>query len=302
MLNTLLVPLDGSAISEQALPGAARIARAAHARVEIVFVRQPVLFDDPGDAAWQSHMARRDQEYVDTMARKLAEQSSVEAEGVVRQGSPAVEICARATEISAGLIVMTTNGRTGVSTIWIGSVARAVLRRSATPVLLLRPIDRTARIPRERRVESVLVTVDGSAMSEAIIEPACELALAFEAHVELLRIVEPVQAPHDSSTRHLDEAKAYLATIAKRFDEKGVKRVDPHVVVADHAATAILDFAQRAEPSAVAMATHGRGVSRFFLGSVSDKILHATHAPLLLCRPASLKAQKGGDETEADSE
>jgi nucleotide-binding universal stress UspA family protein len=287
MLNTLLVPLDGSALSERALFGAARIARAAGARVELVFVREPVVFDDRGDAAWQSHLARHDQEYVDTMARKLVDQSSVAAEGVVRHGSPAAEICARATEIRADLIAMTTNGRTGLSRVWIGSVARDVLRGSPTPALLYRPIDRTARLPRRRTVETMLMMLDGSEMSEAIIEPALDLALAFGARVELLRIVEAtVFVDAATMTRRVDDAKAYLERIANRLEAKGVGRVDRHVLTADHAATAILEFAQAASPSVMAMSTHGRGVSRFFLGSVSDKILHATHAPLLLRRPA----------------
>jgi nucleotide-binding universal stress UspA family protein len=256
--------------------------------VEVAFVREPVGFDDRSGATLQ-HLERRAQAYVDSMAHDLAERSSVDANGTVREGTSSAEICGLATEIKADLIVMTTNGRTGLRRLWVGSVARDVLRRACTPVLLLRPIDRTARIPRQRRVETMLITFDGSAKSEAIIESALDLALALEARVELLRVVGPMPFADDTSTmRNVAEANAYLETIAKRLKENGVGVVNPHVVVGKHAATAILEFIHRAEPSVVAMATHGRGVSRFVFGSVSDQVLRAAHAPLLLRGPTGV--------------
>jgi nucleotide-binding universal stress UspA family protein len=63
------------------------------------------------------------------------------------------------------------------------------------------------------------------------------------------------------------------------------------VVVADHVAIAILDFARGHSVDAIAMTTHGRGMSRLFVGSVADKLLRASGVPVLLYHPTSEAAR-----------
>jgi nucleotide-binding universal stress UspA family protein len=55
-----------------------------------------------------------------------------------RYGDPVTEIVAAAHESGADIIAMTTHGRSGITRLWFGSVAEAVLRRAAVPVLMMR--------------------------------------------------------------------------------------------------------------------------------------------------------------------
>jgi nucleotide-binding universal stress UspA family protein len=306
MFTKLLVPLDGSALAEQALGPAAAIARAAHASLELVLVHQPAAFADFVDAAWQTNPSKAERAYITSTAQQLAAGASVVASGVALRGTTSDTISERAKATAADLIVMTSHGRTGVSRTWLGSIAHEILRRSTTPVLMLRPSETPKlRTIGEKRFKKVLVTLDGSPLSEAVLAPATELARAFKARLILLRIVEPVpmvlpetvlpvsSLPRDDAATAavVHTATQELAAIGKRITDDTGSGVEMHVVVGERVAKAILEFARSVSPSVIAMSTHGRGASRLFLGSVADKVLRASNVPMLLSRPATVREE-----------
>jgi nucleotide-binding universal stress UspA family protein len=224
--------------------------------------------------------------------------------GTVLRGSASEMIRERVSTIGADLIVMTSHGRTGLSRTWLGSVAHEILRGSPAPVLMLRPNDRRKlRRFGEKLFKKVLVTLDGSPLAESILEPATDLARAFDARLILLRVVEPVPLvlpevtlpasylPRDESATAalVERATHELADVARRIVESGIARVESHVVVAERVANAIVEFARGMSPSVIAMSTHGRGASRLFLGSVADKVLRASNVPMLVRRPSSVR-------------
>jgi nucleotide-binding universal stress UspA family protein len=306
MFTKVLIPLDGSTIAEEALGPAADIARAAHAGLDLVLVHQPWAFSELADAAWQANVVNSERAYVASTAQELAKGASLTVSSTVLSALPVDGICTRAKEVGANLIVMTSHGRTGLSRSWLGSVAHGVIRQSRIPVLMLRPAD-SARRPLRRppSIKRVLVTLDGSSLSEVILGPASALARAFDARLILLRVVEPIPLVlpevvlpvrnmpcDDAATADAAErAAAELAEICKRLKEDGFSRVEPHVIVDDRVAKAILDFARSVSPSVIAMSTHGRGASRLFLGSVSDKVLRGSTRPMLLCRPDAVQLE-----------
>jgi nucleotide-binding universal stress UspA family protein len=59
------------------------------------------------------------------------------------------------------------------------------------------------------------------------------------------------------------------------------------------AASAILDAAKSRSADLVAVATHGRGASRFVLGSVADKVLRGTSGAVLVVRPRMVATDAG---------
>jgi nucleotide-binding universal stress UspA family protein len=67
-------------------------------------------------------------------------------------------------------------------------------------------------------------------------------------------------------------------------DGGGLESVEANVVVADNVAHGIVEFARSHDVDLVAISTHGRGTSRYFVGSVADKVLRASGLPILLRR------------------
>ena len=303
MFTKLLVPLDRSSLAEQAIGPAAAIARACHAGIDLVLVHEPFPFVGYSEVLRDSDEWAAEHTYVEKMAAELTAKASVPTTSVVLRGAAAEMICARAKEAGCDLVVMTSHGRTGFSRTWLGSVADAVMRHASIPVLMLRPTEGPAtRTAAEQPFKHVLVTLDGSALAADILPAATALAQASGASLTLLRVVPPVPLivpidpalpipnvpliPDEAATRWLvDETRKELQEIAQRRREECGVAVDAHVVVNQHAAAAIIDFVRAHEIDVVAMSTHGRGASRWLLGSVADKVLRASGVPVLLRRP-----------------
>ena len=153
MFETIVVPLDGSELSEEALPLANEVAAKFGSRILLVRVvdsvamlvaQTPALLDAPAAAAANVELieevakAERDEAaaYLATVQAKLAGRTT---EAIIVEGGAAEEISRVAAERGAGLVVMCTHGRGGLGRLLYGSVADAVLRHGATPVLLARP-------------------------------------------------------------------------------------------------------------------------------------------------------------------
>ena len=136
-LKKIVVPLDGSALAETSIGAAVQIAR--EQRATLVLVRAVEAAWHPGEAVvdTQVRVVREAEEYLGMMADRLRG-AGVTVETSVWYGTPAVSIIDAARAQHAGLIVMTSHGRSGLSRLILGSVAEAVLRGTTTPILLLR--------------------------------------------------------------------------------------------------------------------------------------------------------------------
>jgi nucleotide-binding universal stress UspA family protein len=146
MLRTILVPLDGSALAERALPIACDIARRAGGAVQVVRAHVPIavvgataegaIFSQDMLAA-DDALRQRAQKYADEVATKYAAEWGLRVTPVCEDGSPAGLITDIADRSDADLIVMTTHGAGGFTPDWLGSVADSVIRHSHRPVLAL---------------------------------------------------------------------------------------------------------------------------------------------------------------------
>jgi nucleotide-binding universal stress UspA family protein len=134
----IVVPLDGSALAEAALPKAIEIAKTTPgARIALVRAAEASAF--VGDAVEaQVRVVRAAEDYLEEVAARVRT-AGVTVTASVWYGAAAASIVEMAEFAQADLIVMTTHGRTGFGRLVMGSVAEAVLRATHTPVLLLRP-------------------------------------------------------------------------------------------------------------------------------------------------------------------
>lgn len=302
MIRKVLIPLDGSAFSEQALPLGLDLARRADATVVLVRVHQPFFAvvpyagTIPVDARWEEQIRDQEREELERTAQTLKERADVEVEHHLLDGpvADAIERSARAE--GADLIVMTTHGRGGLSRAWLGSVADTLVRHSSIPLLLIRPGESKAERVRPAPLQRILVPLDGSSRAEAILPHAQDLARLTGAELVLIRVVIPRSglghAALDPSLplERLEEeahgeAVAYLRETADRIGKAGTPVVF-RVVHGDQVALAILDQVGALDADMIAMATRGRGgVARLILGSTADKVLRGTSVPLLIIRP-----------------
>jgi nucleotide-binding universal stress UspA family protein len=316
MFRKILVPLDRSYFAEQALVDASVLARRSNAAIRLLVVHQPVPYAGFEDVPWYRDEAVAENEYLNTMLKELSS-TGIAADAALLRGSPAKLICEEAERSGSDLIVMTSHGRTGLNRMWLGSVADGVLRHSTIPVLIIRPTDH--KVPHAKaatEIKKILVTLDGSALSLKILPAVAELARCTDSEITLLSVVRPVPwvapvtnmpfafspAAYDPEvTKELVAATEKELAITKEALEKTVPVVHTSVVIGGSVAHSIMECIETMKFDLVALSTHGRGASRFLLGSVADKIVRGTDVPVLICNPRVTKLDGDIDSAEAET-
>lgn len=292
--RTILVPLDGSPFGEQALPFAAGAALRTGAVLQLVHVhRSDTVETITPDPRWDEAFRRQQEEYLAAVAREVSRRHGVEARTEVVTGTPVYTLVQWTEKPGADLVVMTTHGRSGISRLWLGSVADGMVRGAKIPVLLIRPDEDDSPDRPAAEFREVLVPLDGSRLSEQVLERVLALTGVQDVRYTLLHIVAPALRL-DGKGLHVDEAREaelearaaeQLAATARRLHERGPE-VRYEVVAHPVPPQYIVEYAEEHSIELIAMTTHGRGgLSRLILGSVADKVLRASPVPLLLYRP-----------------
>lgn len=299
MYKLIMVPLDGSDFSEQALPITVDIARRAGAVVQIVRAHSPIAMlsresDFVVDVTVDEKIREVETVYLDEVVRKLKNTFGTVAIPVLVNSFAAEALHDQAVRGGADLVVMATHGRSGLSRFWLGSTADALIRTLPMPVLLVRPQEKSVSVAGTFALRHILIPLDGSEVAEQILESATELGELFAAEYTLLRVVEPFMSPLEFANQGLVELLerrnlAYLEGIAAKLQDRSL-RVKSRVVLNRPAAAAILDEARAQNVDLIALETHGRGgLSRAILGSVADKVIRGAQIPVLVQRPRPTK-------------
>ncbi|GAH01432.1 unnamed protein product, partial [marine sediment metagenome] len=187
-LQRILVPLDGSDLAENSLPVAQAISRCFGGEVTLMTVEndgstasRPVstFAGGPGFSLNGDHAL-----YLNHIANQL-NMGNVPTQTVVREG-PVAEAIGSSAGKGQDLIVMSTNGRSGLKRVVIGSVASGVVQMSSKPILLLKPNDGWRS--RSTGFTSLLVALDGSEYSERVLPYVRLIARKFSSKVTLLMV------------------------------------------------------------------------------------------------------------------
>ena len=138
-LDRILVPLDGSALSERALPIAVTLAQKFESEVILLRVLEmagPTLANHYPENLWlveaMQYAYREAQSYLD------AKEADLHVRTLVREQAAAEEILLVATDEQVDLIVISSHGQGGPAPWTSGSVADKVMQHSRCPVLLVR--------------------------------------------------------------------------------------------------------------------------------------------------------------------
>lgn len=141
-VGRILIALDGSEPAEAIIEPALELARATEARITLLHILSSRFRSDPQPVFvpddWERSMDAAEG-YLEEIRDELRRQGIRVETMVYAHPSPSRAICEIATEMDAGLIAMTTHGRTGIASVLLGSVAHDVLARAGRPVLIQRP-------------------------------------------------------------------------------------------------------------------------------------------------------------------
>ncbi len=275
-VETLVVAVDGSRYAERVLHAATPVA--TRLGVPIGVVR--VVTEDGDRAASDDYLERLRREW-----------PAVTWHQTVVSATTAAAILA-VTDRRHGLLCLTSHGHTRIYDVVVGSVAAEISRYAAEPILF---VGRTYDPERAGPTDRIVVPVDGTTASEAIIDWAARLALALNVELQLVTVVEPAPPPARvdamPSRRHgpPGDEKTYITQLVERHRRPGLA-LDGQVVYDPISPATGLAAALGARPGAVvALTTRAEeGIDRLRHGSAASAIIGRSPAPVLVVPATAL--------------
>ena len=294
MFKRLIIPLDGSRLSEAVLPTAIYLAQKLGAAITLVHV---IERNAPTQVHGEPHLSEpaEAEAYIAELRRRIIPIGiPVETHvHTVAIANVAQSIVDHAREFESDLVMMCTHGRSGLRQLFFGSIAQQVVAFKV-PVLLVHPEENgNLHVPTGR---PFLVPLDGTQIREEALPVAVALAQACGAPLKLLMVVPTFETLSgvETTSRILlpattqemlalayEDAGKYIAGLIIRFGAQEalisgeVRRGDASKIIVKEARSLGIDL--------IVMGTAARaGMDAFWSGSVAPKISNRTHLPLLL--------------------
>jgi nucleotide-binding universal stress UspA family protein len=295
MIKKILIPLDGSRLSESILPEAGVLSRALQASVTLIHLVEKRA---PARVHGEPHL--RDEQKAEEYLKKMITRyfpDHPDADYHVHYpgiSDVAQELNAHKDEIAFDLVMMCTHGRGKASRYLIGSLAQQLAGTGNRPVLIMQPAVHKA--PAHFPCDSILVPLDHDPEHNAGLIMAVELAGAFKATVHLVTIVPtwlsiPQKESYSSrllpgtSSMMLDmsvsDAVKYLENKKADMEKTGLSCTIK--VLRGDTVKGITKAVFLTKAQLIVLGTHGRsGLAAMWEGSITSKVCSHCHIPQLL--------------------
>ena len=217
-IETILVPLDFSPASLEALDYAVWLAKQFRAAIHLVHVYPP---DEASSVPGAAHLLLQSAEAIERLNEEL---TGIHRKHVptfrpenchIRGGRPYEQIVRVAREIDADLIALSTRGHSGLKHLLLGSTAERVVRNAPCPVLVTRKRKQKSKANSKTfAIRTILVPTDFSQCSLAGTEYAAFLAKKLHATLRLFHAMYPY-----TNYVFVDRAGVRLSGLAEAVEE-----------------------------------------------------------------------------------
>lgn len=291
MFKNILVPLDGSKLSEASLAPAAYLAQKLKSPVTLLHIIEQ---DAPAEVHKERHLTQPEEAeaYLKEAARAFPAGVKVETHvHTVPVADVVRSIVEHATtEFQPDLIVMCTHGRGGMRDVLFGNIAQQVVARTTTPLLLIKPDTSGFKL------EKILVPLDPDSEHDDSLPLAESLAKFFDPQLHLLSVIPTfstlggeqaaISTLMPATTQALldlkeETAQGDLRDHVDELRDAGLQAV-AQTLRGDPAST-IVKIAEQSGVDMIILSTHGKaGMGAFWARSVAPKVAQSTKTPLLL--------------------
>jgi nucleotide-binding universal stress UspA family protein len=293
-VRNIVVPIDFSKMSVQAIQIAKQLARRFGASIHLAHVRHlnyAVDFVAPAPPVVPFSFMTYEQVGEQTALKELKKVASEcgvsSATCDVLSGAPPFdEICRLAKTIPVDLVVMPTHGRTGLKHVFLGSTAERIVQHSSCPVLVTRGSALQANNGSRFRIKSILVPVDFSNCSREGLRYAIAFANEFGAKLILLHTtyLGYVYSCEGTAIYDIPGLQKAARKAAERKMRELVRSVNFGAVKFETAFTdgsPVIDicaFAKDHDVDLIITSTHGlTGFTHVLIGSIAEQVVR--HAP-----------------------
>ena len=293
-IQNIVVPIDFSKMSVQAIQIARQLARRFGASIHLAHVRHLNYATDfvaPAPPIVPFSFMTYEQVGEQTALKELKKVASEcgvsSATCDVLSGAPPFdEICRLAQTVPADLVVMPTHGRTGLKHVFLGSTAERIVQHSSCPVLVTRGSALQANNGSRFRIKTVLVPVDFSNCSREGLRYAIAFANEFGAKIILLHAtyLGYIYSAEGTALYDIPGLQKAARKTAERKMRELVRSVNFGAVKFETAFTdgsPVIDicaFAKDHDVDLIITSTHGfTGFTHVLIGSVAEQVVR--HAP-----------------------
>jgi nucleotide-binding universal stress UspA family protein len=291
----ILVPLDGSRLAEAAIPVAISLAQKLDAPVTLLHVIEK---DAPQEIHKEHHISQPEEAlaYLETVKERdfpseVKVDTHVHTAAVNDVPASIVEHATR--EFQLDLIVMCTHGSGGFRELLYGSIAQQVVAQGVTPLLLVKPDNKT---PPAFQLVKILVPLDTGPVHDASLPAARELARRYESAIHLLTVIPTFSTVAGEAAAASSLLPATTAALLDIEVENAVEDLQQHLdelkqagvrvtgeVARGDPATEIVNIAGKLAADLIVLTTHRKaGASAFWARSVAPNVVRRAHVPILL--------------------
>jgi nucleotide-binding universal stress UspA family protein len=275
-MKNILVPTDFSDQATYALDLAADIARKSKARVQLLNVVEAphgssfnamgeVTMPDASDNLYFVQLIESAKKKFDEMAAD-GKYSDIKLEGLVEVGHPFEHISRSIAEHEVDLVVMGTQGSSGLEEIFVGSNTEKVVRRVDCPVLTVKSLVSTDSI------KNIAFATNFRDDYSKLIEQLVKLQKIFDATIHIVSINTPSNFEND---------RYYKQAMKKFAEEHQLENYTMNVYNDDPEEDGIIYFAEDINADMIALGTHGRtGIGRLLSGSIAEDVVNHAKRPV----------------------
>jgi len=292
---------DGSQDADRALDYAKYLAGKSGAEilgVHVVPMPVQLLFDNLKESKteigeWRLKIENNAAKKFDEVSKKL-QKTGINFDGVILKGLPSDKIKEFAKRKKADLIVMGKHGHGFFESMVAGNETVRVLKNSHVPVLAVKGTNNK----KKAEFKNILVPIDLSEGSDSALTYALGIAQLSGAKINVIFVLRldmyAQDLPAGALERVIEQSKKALnnraSQIKKRFESKrGASKdikMNTEVVHGMSEAVSISRYADKHNMDLIVIHTHGRtGITRFLLGSVTERVVSSAQCSVLSMRP-----------------
>ena len=276
----ILVAYDGSPSARNALSLASQLAREDKSWVKVLAVVPPYQGDLEliGVSDIKEAIAGPGQEML-AEARNLADREGISILTNLEQGEPYEQIVQVAEEENCDLIIMGRRGKNKMERELMGSVTARVIGHTSKDVLVTPETGKLSW-------ENILLATDGSTCCDNALARALEIAQERKVKLNAVSVVytndefyavgqDVMKELYQGADKVLDKVRKWGGDLGVQT-ELFVRDGEPH--------QAITTMAAEISATLIIMGSHGRkGLTRFLMGSVTERVIGYANCPVLIC-------------------
>ena len=275
-MNDILVGIDFSECSINALEHALSIASKAEKDIIMVWVNRPESqkeLHSYDSNTVVDEVTKRFEELIEKYKSDFKQQMKYE----IRKGKIYRQIVKAADEYSVSLIVVGTHGSSGFEEFWIGSNANKIISETYIPVITI-----SSKIDIHRELQRIVLPIDSTPETRQKIIFTALLAGFFNAEVHVLALYS------GSSRRIHDRVDKYAKQMAGYLEEEGVK----YKFVSqrsDNLTNSTIEYAKKVDANLIAIMTEQeRSASNILLGPYASQMVNNSPVPVLSIHPKNV--------------